>query len=254
MNMKTSLREQVLTYALTKYHTSPEYLWKKFPDYAVLRHENNRKWYGIIMNIPRSKLGQNGDAPVDVLNIKCDPLMSGSLMMIEGVLPAYHMKKGYWLSILLDGTIDMEQISTLLDMSYHITLDKKYRQGRISTWLIPANPKYYDIEKLISENKDNTFIWKQSSNIKAGDTVYLYVGAPVSAIRCKCEVVEADIPYQYNDSNIHMNKVMRLKTVQTYDKQPISFELLKSHGVNAVRGPRSIPESLIEAIDKIYSK
>ena len=49
--MKT-LREDVLRYAKGKYRTEPEYLWRRFPHYAVLRHEDNRKWYGLIMDIP----------------------------------------------------------------------------------------------------------------------------------------------------------------------------------------------------------
>lgn len=255
MEIKTSLREQVFTYAMKKYQTSPEYLWLKFPNYAVLRHKENRKWYGVIMNIPRKKLGLNGDGDIDILEVKCDPLMSGSMVMNDGILPAYHMKKGNWISILLDGTLDMDQIIMLLDMSYQNTLDKKAKDSpkRIKIWLVPANPKYYDIEKVINESEDNTFIWKQSSNIKTGDTVYLYIAAPISAIRCKCYVIETDIPYQYSDNNIRMSKVMRLKTNQIYDKQPISLKLLRSHGVNSVRGPRSMPESLIKEIESIYN-
>ena len=39
---KTSLREDVFKYAKKKYKTEPEFLWKRFPDCAVLRHEDNR--------------------------------------------------------------------------------------------------------------------------------------------------------------------------------------------------------------------
>ena len=47
-----SLRNEVFAYTKKKYGTMPEYLWARFPDYAILRHEDNRKWYGLIMNIP----------------------------------------------------------------------------------------------------------------------------------------------------------------------------------------------------------
>ena len=39
-----------------QYKAEPEYLWRRYPDYAVFRHEDNQKWFGIIMDIPRSKL------------------------------------------------------------------------------------------------------------------------------------------------------------------------------------------------------
>ena len=45
-----SLRNSVLKYAAEKYSSTPEYLWRKFSNYAVLRHIDN-KWYAVIMDI-----------------------------------------------------------------------------------------------------------------------------------------------------------------------------------------------------------
>ena len=63
-----SLREQILQYATRKYSTAPEYLWARHPTYAVLRRNDNRKWYGVIMNVPRMRLGLDGNENVDILN------------------------------------------------------------------------------------------------------------------------------------------------------------------------------------------
>ncbi len=117
---------------------------------------------------------------------------------------------------------------------------------------MPANPKYYDVEAAINGNAEYIFFWKQSNHIALGDTVYLYVAAPVSAIRYQCRAVEVDIPRKYADENIRMERVMRLQLLETYDKIPVSMELLKAHGVNAVRGPRSMPNSLIHEIERMY--
>ena len=74
--MKT-LREDVLRYAKGKYRTEPEYLWRRFPHYAVLRHEDNRKWYGLIMDIPGRGIivGDTvflyATAPVSAILFKC---------------------------------------------------------------------------------------------------------------------------------------------------------------------------------------
>lgn len=54
-----SIREQIYAYVKKKYKAEPEYLWRRYPDYAVLRHEDNRKWFGLIMDIPRSKPGDS---------------------------------------------------------------------------------------------------------------------------------------------------------------------------------------------------
>ena len=41
--------------------------------------------------------------------------------MKEGYLPAYHMNKSHWISILLGGAVEAEEIKNLLEMSYEMT-------------------------------------------------------------------------------------------------------------------------------------
>lgn len=117
MGENHSLRAEVLDLAENCYATLGEAPFAKFPGYAVLRHAN-KKWYGVIMDIPREKLGLPGEGSVDVLNVKCDPLMAGSLRLQPGILPGYHMNKESWITVLLDGTVEMQQIAVLLDISY----------------------------------------------------------------------------------------------------------------------------------------
>ena len=252
--MKT-IKQQILSYDQTTYNAAPDAPFRTAPTYLVLRHADTRKWYALFMDVPREKLGLSGGESVDILNLKCDPVLSGSLRMSKGILPAYHMHRDSWITILLDGTVPTKGIFPLLDMSYELTREKSKRSGplfRNSNWIVPATPKYYDIESAIHENPEHTFLWKQSNSIAVGDTVYLYIAAPVSAIRYKCKAIEVDIPYQYADENVRMCHVMRLQLLQTYDAKPIEMELLKVHGVNSVRGPRSMPDSLIQEIEMIY--
>lgn len=114
-------REMILQYAKERYGTEPEYLWAKFPNYAVLRQRELGKWYAIIMDVPGKKLGLDTAAHVDILDIKCDPLLSGSLRESRGFLPAYHMNKDKWIALLLDGSVPQDQVLKLLDLSYDIT-------------------------------------------------------------------------------------------------------------------------------------
>ena len=116
-----TLRNDIFEYAKSFYGTEPEYLWQSDPNFAVLRHDKNKKWYGIIMDVPKSKLGLSGDALVDILNIKCDPQLLGSMLGKEGCHPAYHMNKSHWLTVRLDGTVPFDEIVGLLEMSYNIT-------------------------------------------------------------------------------------------------------------------------------------
>ena len=57
---------------------------------------------------------------------------------------------------------------------------------------------------------------------------------------------------KYADKNVRMSHVMRLQMLKTYDAKPIGMELLKAHGVNAVREPRGMPDSLIHEIEMMY--
>lgn len=124
------MRNSILTYIKSKYNTDIEHLWKKYPDYGVFRHSDNRKWYGIIMNIPKNKLGIDDDEYVDVLNVKLgDDVLYDILLSQPGYFEAYHMKKSTWVSILLDGTIPIQDIYNWIDMSYMETSNKKRRRA-----------------------------------------------------------------------------------------------------------------------------
>ncbi len=120
-----SLRKPALEYALNEYGTSAEYPWESAPEYAVLRHGNG-KWYAVIMNISPSKLGINGERLIDVMNVKCDPFLLGTFLSRDGYFPPYHMTKtGNWITVSLDGKVDIEQVKFMLDMSYEIIEKKK---------------------------------------------------------------------------------------------------------------------------------
>lgn len=112
-------REHLFDWVSEQYGTIPEYPWQE--NNAVLRHRAGNKWYGIVQSVRRDRLGFEGSGSVDVVNVKLDPILVGSLRSEPGFRPAYHMNKEKWLSILLDGTADDEQIKELIDMSYALT-------------------------------------------------------------------------------------------------------------------------------------
>lgn len=115
-------RSDVFAWALSAYGTQPDYPWQD--DNAVLRHRGTGKWYGVVLRVDARKLGLPDARTVDVLNVKCDPLLSGSLRQKPGVFPAYHMNKASWLSVLLDGTVARADVEGLLAMSYALTEKK----------------------------------------------------------------------------------------------------------------------------------
>ena len=76
-------------------------------------------------------IGVNRDGNVDILNVKCDPIMIGSLRGKPGFCPAYHMNKDKWITILLDGSAEKEDITALLAMSYSMTSTKIRRAKHV---------------------------------------------------------------------------------------------------------------------------
>ena len=112
-------RKELFEWAKETYGTEPDYPWNDWN--CVLRHRHNNKWYALIMEIEETKLGINSDKIVDVLNVKCDPLLIGSLRMREGFYPAYHMNKDKWISVLMDGTVPAKEIMELIELSYSLT-------------------------------------------------------------------------------------------------------------------------------------
>ena len=92
-------REELFQWVKQEYGTEAEYPWKD--SNAVLRRADNDKWYGVILSVAGSKLGLEDDNIIDVINLKSDPMLIGSLRGQKGYFPAYHMNKEKWISVLL---------------------------------------------------------------------------------------------------------------------------------------------------------
>jgi predicted DNA-binding protein (MmcQ/YjbR family) len=243
-------RDTVFAYIKKKYKTLPEYPWRTYDGNAVFRHADNKKWFALVMAVQKDKLGIEGDEWIDVINLKIDDMFFRDMLIREnGIMPAYHMNKMHWITVLLDGTVPEDNVFQLIDTSFMATASakKKEKIRPPKEWIIPSNPKYYDIVHAF-DDKD-IIDWKQGAGIKKGDTVFLYVGAPVSAVLYKCKVIETNIPYRYQDRNLTITALMKIKLQKRYAPDRFTFNVLKEeYGIYAVRGPRGIPHSLSEAL------
>ena len=133
-------REELEAYILNHYSTEPDYPWADTPRAAVFRHTGNRKWFALMMEVPREKLGLPGTEKLDIVNFKCDPILIASLRGETGIFPAYHMNKASWITVALDGSVQAKTIELLLDVSYELTKPKIRRK--------PANRKEADDTKI----------------------------------------------------------------------------------------------------------
>lgn len=108
-------------YMLDAYGAEPEYPWAKSPRNAIWRHPRTRKWFAVLLGqLPLRCLGLGEDGVQDVLNLKCDPIMTFSLVDNRRIFRAYHMNKEHWISVRLDGSVPMEELQFLVDMSWKL--------------------------------------------------------------------------------------------------------------------------------------
>ena len=114
--------KRIMALVQEKYGNQLEYLWEKSPDTAVLRHENNQKWYAVLMKISWDKLEKGREGLVEAVNLKHNQV--SDLLVKKGIYPAFHMNKRYWISVPLDDTLSDGQVLELFERSWFLTSKK----------------------------------------------------------------------------------------------------------------------------------
>lgn len=107
-------RREAIDYCLTFENVFEDYPFHD-DNWCVMRHKQNKKVFAWIFN---------KDGYVWV-NVKCDVEWRDFWRnAFESVIPAYHLNKTYWNSIILDGTIPIEDIKRMIGESYDLTRGK----------------------------------------------------------------------------------------------------------------------------------
>lgn len=106
-------RKDVLKYCLEMTDVYEDYPFPKDNDSVTMKHKKNNKWFALIMNVKGK----------EYLNVKTDPEYSELLRKTyDYIIPAYHMNKEHWNTIILEENCDKELIEELLDQSYELTM------------------------------------------------------------------------------------------------------------------------------------
>ena len=111
---------KIIEYARKTYGDEAEYLWEDLPYAAVIRRKDNRKWYALFMTIPAKKLGLDGNEPTEIIDLRFD--VDELPKKVDGVsyFHGYHMNKKHWITILLDGSVSLDEILGYVDKSYDL--------------------------------------------------------------------------------------------------------------------------------------
>ena len=146
---------------------------------------------------------------------------------------------------------------------------KTPHREEIKKWMIPANPKYFDIAGCL--NKFGYVYWRQHYNFQTGDIIYIYVTNPESAVKYKCIVEGHDMPFSadseceleffvnpndYENSKKH-NRWMKLKLLSSTSSNKLSMIHLLENGMNkAPQGCLNLSHSsfseLLQYIESIF--
>lgn len=104
-------RAEAIDYCLSLGNTYEDYPFRD-RNWTVMRHIANKKVFAWIFE---------KDEHIWI-NVKCEP---GSLdlwrQMYTSVIPAFHLNKDHWNSIILDGTVPEEEICEMIRQSYWLT-------------------------------------------------------------------------------------------------------------------------------------
>lgn len=123
--MKTE-RERLTSFALSLPLATADKPFEDDFDTTVLRHGESGKWFGLVMNVKKQTLGINEDGYTDVINLKCDPDESFIIReLYSAIIPAYHMNKRHWISVILNGSIPEDFTEKLIAKSFDLTYKKQ---------------------------------------------------------------------------------------------------------------------------------
>lgn len=108
-------RQEVIAYCLTFQGALEDYPFHD-TNWTLMRHKENRKAFACIYKREEYIW----------INVKCDPewrdFWRGAY---ASVVPAYHMNKEHWNSIILDGSVKEDDIKRMIEESYELIKPKK---------------------------------------------------------------------------------------------------------------------------------
>lgn len=161
------------------------------------------------------------------------------------------------------------ELANLLDdeEKYALGLYQRMEEARknalfdYTTWILPANPKSYDIDAAF--RKLWVIEWLQTrslKNIKLGDFAYIYESSPVKAIRWKCRVAivnvkasEIDDSCFWRTAKISDGPFIWLERLCEYNVgDAFSYETLCKNGLKStVRSPMKVTGQLLNYLETI---
>lgn len=162
---------ELTEYIKETYNALVERPWEQYPENTTFKDVICDKWFALIMKVERRKLQstgvggvqqnntalmrknnsskQNNSTHVDenvmsvenevyCINLKAEPIFISDMAGRPGYFRGYHMNKDHWITLLLDGTVPMDEIKNCIDRSFTIVTDSPTRRIYEAVKKIPA--------------------------------------------------------------------------------------------------------------------
>ena len=121
---KSKISKQVIGYVKTKYNRQLEFLWENFSENAIWGREDNNKWFGVMLKVPKRKLGLDSDELIEIIDLRMEENLIEKIVDNQKYFRGYHMNKKHWITICLDSSVDFNEICTRIDESYNLAKKK----------------------------------------------------------------------------------------------------------------------------------
>lgn len=119
---KEEQTKRLIEYVRGKYGCELEFLWEKFDDNAVWRRGDTNKWFAAVLTVSRRKLGLDSDEATEIIDLRLPPEEMASLVDGKRYFGGWHMNKKHWYTIVLDGSVEFEELCHRIDVSYSLAV------------------------------------------------------------------------------------------------------------------------------------
>lgn len=119
---KSAQTKELIDYVRRRYGDELEYLWEKSPNNAIWRRKDTGKWYAVLLSISTSKLGVVPGEMAEIIDLRIKPEKLSMLLDKKVYFPGWHMNKKHWYTMILDGSVSLEELCARIDESYMLAI------------------------------------------------------------------------------------------------------------------------------------
>ena len=128
-------------------------------------------------------------------------------------------------------------------------------------WIIPCNLKIFNLIEHFATN--NRVVWRNAFSIHEGDTVYIYIGSPISEIRYRCKVLTTQVDSKTLEENSYAiskkkfnnyyskrEKYIIMEKECEYKEGCLPLADLRAHGLGQVQLQARIDRNVLRFIEQ----